>query len=227
MYVSMLLKDFVGELKDKTGINAEKWSVDTADEGRYADRTKLFVVMLDDAQSRYCDADLWGGLVKADFERRLPTTDNVRFVIAATHSLSSNGCPVDFSTLPKLVRTDFMLSKEEVHEFIRLSSVRMGAERAGSLLLDPVVSNMIATNCNGHIGALSVSVREIGKAFLTTPLSLWRRWCVSICPSACPDACPHAGMSGELCHGGTALRAPRRESAVVWSTDQVWCAGGG
>mmetsp|Transcript_3218 Transcript_3218/g.6718 ORF Transcript_3218/g.6718 Transcript_3218/m.6718 type:complete len:117 (+) Transcript_3218:208-558(+) len=115
--------------------------------------------MLEDAQNRYGDKNLWTGLIKSDFDHKLP--NNIRFVISATYSLGTDVSPVDFRTLPKLVHEDFRLSQEEVDEFIRLYSVRMGAERAGGLLIDPVVRNVIATNCNGHIGALSVSVREI------------------------------------------------------------------
>jgi hypothetical protein len=164
IYVSMLLEDFKGELRDKTGINADRWMLER-DNGRCvcADSSKLFVVMLDDAQHRYGDRNLWAGLIKSDFERRLP--ENIRFVISATYSLFTDESPVDFRTLPKLVLEDFCLSQEEVDEFIRLSSVRMKTERAGGLLIDPVVRNVIATNCNGHIGALSVSVREIVKRF--------------------------------------------------------------
>jgi hypothetical protein len=165
IYLSMLLEDFKGELRDKTGINADRWMLEADHNGRCvcADSSKQFVVMLDDAQHRFGDKNLWTGLIKTDFERKLP--NNIRFVISATYSLGTDVSPVDFRTLPKLVLEDFRLSQEEVDEFIRLSCVRMGAERAGGLLIDPVVRNVIATNCNGHIGALSVSVREIVKRF--------------------------------------------------------------
>mmetsp|Transcript_28442 Transcript_28442/g.39171 ORF Transcript_28442/g.39171 Transcript_28442/m.39171 type:complete len:114 (-) Transcript_28442:957-1298(-) len=69
------------------------------------------------------------GLIKCDFEHRLP--NNIRFIISATYTLSTDFVPMDFKTLPKLVHGDFRLSKEVVDEYIRLSSVRMGAERVG------------------------------------------------------------------------------------------------
>jgi hypothetical protein len=165
IYVSMLLEDFKGELRDKTGINVDRWMLEPDPNGRCvcADTSKQFVVMLDDAQHRYGDESLWTGLIKSDFRHRLP--GNIRFIISATYSLRTDVSPVDFRTLPKLVREDFRLSQEEVDEFIRLSSVRAYAERAGCLLVEPEVRNVIATNCNGHIGALSVSVREIVKHF--------------------------------------------------------------
>lgn len=166
IYVSMLLRDFKGELRRKTGINADLWQLERDVDGCCvcADQTKEFVVMLDDAQQRYDDTSLWTALIKSDFERRLPS--NIRFVISATYSLITDVSPVDFRTLPKLVLQDFRLSQEEVEEFIRLSSLRMSTEEAGRLLVNPVVRNVIIANCNGHIGALSVSVREIVKRFL-------------------------------------------------------------
>eukprot|EP00597_Dinobryon_sp_UTEXLB2267_P016680 CAMPEP_0201094074 /NCGR_PEP_ID=MMETSP0812-20130820/2494_1 /ASSEMBLY_ACC=CAM_ASM_000668 /TAXON_ID=98059 /ORGANISM="Dinobryon sp., Strain UTEXLB2267" /LENGTH=575 /DNA_ID=CAMNT_0047346531 /DNA_START=21 /DNA_END=1748 /DNA_ORIENTATION=+ len=165
IYVSMLLEDFKGELRDKTGINSDRWMLEPDQNGRCvcADDKTYFVVMLDDAQHRYGDVNLWSSLIKSDFEHKLP--DNIKFVISATYSLGTDVSPIDFRTLPKLVLGDFRLKQEEVDEFITLSSVRMGAERAGLLLKDPVIHNLIAANCNGHIGAMSVSVREIVKHF--------------------------------------------------------------
>jgi hypothetical protein len=165
IYVSMLLGDFKAVLSKKTGINASTWMLEHDVNGHCvcADSSKKFVVMLDDAQHQYGNVGLWTSLIKPDMDSSLP--DNIRFIISATYSLGTDVSPVDFRTLPKLVHGDFRLSQEEVDEFIRLSSVRMGAERAGGLLIDPVVRNVIATNCNGHIGALSVSVREIVKRF--------------------------------------------------------------
>lgn len=164
IYVSMLL-DFKTVLKKKTGINSDTWMLEEDKDGNCvcADSSKMFVVMLDDAQHQYGNAGLWAGLIKSDMDSSLP--NNIRFIISATYSLGTDVSPVDFRTLPKLVYSDFRLNQSEVDEFIRLSSVRMSESRAGVLLNDPVVRNVIATNCNGHIGALSVSTREIVKRF--------------------------------------------------------------
>lgn len=162
IYVSMLLEDFRSAMLMETGINASTWRLESDATGRCvcADSSKQFVVMLDDAQHRYDNLSLWVGLIKAC---NLPS--NIRFIISAIYSLHTADSPVDFGTLPKLVLGDFLLSQEEVDEFIRLSSKRMRAERAGTLLVEPAVRNMIATHCNCHIGSLSVSVREIIKHF--------------------------------------------------------------
>ncbi len=160
--MSMLSEDFKDELKCETGIDANCWELEN-DHCVCADKSKQFVVMLDDAQCRYDDVNLWTSLIKRDFLRLLP--DNIRFVISATYSFSSHVSPVDFRTLPKLTLNDFRLSQAEVNEYIRLSSVRMSATRAGVLLVDPVIRKVLATHCNGHIGTLSVSMREIVKRF--------------------------------------------------------------
>lgn len=165
IYVSLLFEDYRAVLSKKTGINADTWRLEEDENGHCvcADSSKSFVVMLDDAQHQYGNSGLWASLIKNDFQHSLP--DNIRFVISATYSLGTDDSPVDFKTLPKLTLRNFRLCQEEVDEFIRLSSVRMSAERAGVLLVDPAIRNVIAANCNGHIGALSVSVREISKHF--------------------------------------------------------------
>lgn len=119
--------------------------------------------MLDDAQHHYRDEALWASLIKGDVFTKLPS--NIKFVISATYSLCTAESPVDFNTLPKLTLKDFRLSQAEVDEFITLSSAKVKNERAGLLLADPVIRHMISTNCGGHIGALSVSMREIVKQF--------------------------------------------------------------
>lgn len=129
IYVSMLFEDFNAVLIKKTGINASTWMLEHDANGHCvcADKSKIFIVMLDDAQRKYGKVDLWTSLIKPDVHCSLPP--NIRFVISATYSLTTDDNPVDFGTLPKLVREDFRLSPEEVDEFIRLSSVRMEAER--------------------------------------------------------------------------------------------------
>jgi hypothetical protein len=165
IYVSMLWggDDVRSTLLLKTGINADRWELEADVNGRCVcdDPTKIFVIMLDDAQSRYSDERLWASLKKAN--RNLP--GNIKFIIAATYSLATADSPVDFRTLPKLVLADFRLNQQEVDEYIRMSSDTMKAEKAGGLLVHPVIRNMVSVNCCGHIGALSISMREIVKHF--------------------------------------------------------------
>ena len=165
IYVSMLCADFRTVLLKKTGIDASTWMLERDDAGRCvcADDSQQFVVMLDDAQRQYCDVNLWASLIKTAMVSDLPK--NIRFVISATYSLHTVESPLDFALLPKLVRSDFLLSPEEVNDFINLSSRRLGTDRAGPLLVEPQIRQMLATHCNGHIGALSVSMKEIVKYF--------------------------------------------------------------
>lgn len=132
-----------------------------------------------------------------------------------------------------LVREDFLLSEVEVDEFIRLSSVQMGAETAGALLVEPPIRHMLAMHCHGHISALSMSVRQIVDRFhhntavtvevlpvarhdllLYAMLQLWRGLPVQT----------NASVSGEASDNGAALRPTRRESRRVQSTGPVGSA---
>eukprot|EP01033_Poteriospumella_lacustris_P016614 gene16614-11886_t len=169
IYVSMLFNDFESVMLADTGINPRTWRLKADATGRCvcADPSQQFVVMLDDAQSKYYDVNLWASLIKAS---NLP--ENIRFVISATYSLHTVESPLDFALLPKLVRSDFLLSPEEVNDFINLSSRRLGTDRAGPLLVEPQIRQMLATHCNGHIGALSVSMKEIVKYFYHCPVTV-------------------------------------------------------
>ena len=169
IYVSMRVEDVASVMVAKTGINPGTWWLEADATGRCvcADASKQFVVMLDDAQYTYDRVNLWASLIKTiNVFSDLPR--NVRFIISATYSLETHtSVMVDFTMLPKLVRADFLLSAEEVDEFLRRASVRLGDdERAGALLLvAPEIRQVLATHCNGHVGSLAVSVREIVQRF--------------------------------------------------------------
>lgn len=162
IYVSLLYGNFEAVLKIETGIDVGTWRLEPG--GVCDNPHKQFVVMLDDAQHQYGNVGLWASLIKPKPESSLP--GNIRFIISATYSLHIEDSPVDFNLLPKLVRSDFLLSRDEVDEFIRESSARMHKERAGTLLVHPGIRNVIAANCNGHIGVLSLSVRAILNHFI-------------------------------------------------------------
>ena len=74
IYVSMLFKDFESVMLAHTGINPRTWMLESDATGRCvcADPTQQFVVMLDDAQSKYCDVNLWAGLIKTAVASDLP-----------------------------------------------------------------------------------------------------------------------------------------------------------
>eukprot|EP01033_Poteriospumella_lacustris_P008075 gene8079-5817_t len=174
IYMSMRVEDVASVMVAKTGINPGTWRLKPDAAGRCvcADASQQFVVLLDDAQHTYDDVDLWASLIKTtNAFSALPR--NIRFVISATYSLQTHtSVMVDFTMLPKLVRADFLLSAEEVDEFLRRASVRLGADkRVAALLVAPEIRQVLATHCNGHVGSLAVSVREIVQHFQHHPVA--------------------------------------------------------
>ncbi|ETI35383.1 hypothetical protein L916_17710 [Phytophthora nicotianae] len=67
--------------------------------------------MVDDAHEKYDEKELWSALIKAA-PSWLP--NNVRFIICATHALAGGvESPVEFQSLMKFSRSDFLLSDVE------------------------------------------------------------------------------------------------------------------
>ncbi|RKP15796.1 hypothetical protein ROZALSC1DRAFT_26038, partial [Rozella allomycis CSF55] len=100
IYISCLKKTLSDLLKPH-GIDLENETV-TGDRPR--------VIMLDDAHKTYGEKNNWTTLIK-NLSHLMPQT---KFIIAATHSLE--GCydtPAEFSSFPRLGRSDFLLSDEE------------------------------------------------------------------------------------------------------------------
>ena len=229
IYVSMLLADFNGEMRDKTGINSENWMLEST-HNICTDPSKQYVVMLDDAQNNYSDIKLWTSLIKPNSQLNLP--NNIRFIISATYPLSTYPAYqgfLHFNNLPKLVRKDFCLCQDEAKEFIRLSCERKKTEIAGQLLINPVICHLITTYCNGHIGAISMSVIEIVKHFyqnttvtiedivnfyLSNTMSRWFLRCYSCIIRTVPKS-----MQTELLHCLTSaiVSVSHNESTEVYS----------
>jgi hypothetical protein len=79
------------------------------------------VIFIDDAQAKYEEVSFWGQLIKSS---GLWLPENIRFIISATHSMSGGReSPVEFSSLSKLQRDVFTLSKEESYEFLNLRDI--------------------------------------------------------------------------------------------------------
>ena len=117
------------------------------------------VVFLDDAQEKYDEKDFWGKLIK-NLAPELPR--NYRFVICATHDLRGVGqSPVEFGSLPRLKRFDFLLSEKESYEFLGLGG--------GIGLLDKMnnqtLKDLLVKECGGLVAALRLSVDSLTDAF--------------------------------------------------------------
>jgi hypothetical protein len=76
---------------------------------------KSIVVFLDDAQAKYGET-IWKDLIKHAVQW-LPS--NIKFVISATHSLNGGiKSPVEFDSLARLSRSDFLLTDKEARQFL-------------------------------------------------------------------------------------------------------------
>lgn len=53
---------------------------------------------------------------------------NIRFIISATHSLSGGKLiPVEFKSLPSLLRKDFLLTDEEAYQLLEFRDIGLPA----------------------------------------------------------------------------------------------------
>jgi hypothetical protein len=164
-YVSLAtMIDAKDILLQKTGIDVVNKSVVS---GSFCDvhKGKTIVIMLDDAQNKYKDTNFWELLIKTDNElpEDPPLPRNIHFVISATYSLTTTESPVTFHDFPRLPVQNFVLSDVEVSEFFDLWRKD---PTVGELLVDQVIRTAISVNCNGHMGALFVSVTKIRNHFL-------------------------------------------------------------
>lgn len=162
IYVSMSDPDFKEKLKAATGLIAGSWTLERG--GLCDDPTRLFVVMLDGVHEQYGDGRLWFTFVRPNPYRDLPA--NIRFVLSATHPLCGNlQTPVTFSALSRLNSKEFRLSDEEVGTILQDAYSSRGIEDASKQVSDPVVKDMIAGFCNGHVGSLAVSIGAMREHF--------------------------------------------------------------
>ena len=119
---------------------------------------KKTIVFLDDAQAKYDEIDFWGLLIKFS-PNWLPS--NIRFVISSTHLVSmGNSSPVAFEALPKLERSDFLLTPNESNEFLELSVLGLPRKMQSETL-----KQVIIRECGGLIGALRQSVDSLKERF--------------------------------------------------------------
>ena len=116
------------------------------------------VIFIDDAQAKYEEVSFWGQLIKSS---GLWLPNNIRFIISATHSMNGGKeSPVEFSSLPKLQRDDFLLSKEESYEFLNLRDIGLPRN-----LNTQKVEDLLVNECGGLIAALRLSVDSLKERF--------------------------------------------------------------
>lgn len=122
-------------------------------------KDRFTIVFIDDAQAKFEDVDFWANLIKYS-PNWLPST--IRFVISSTHLLSGGGpSPFAFQALPKLERSDFLLSPRESNEFLEMPDIGLPPNSIGAMTL----KHVIVRECGGLIGALRQSVDSIGNRY--------------------------------------------------------------
>ena len=119
---------------------------------------KYMVVFLDDAQAKYADLTFWKLLVKT-LPNWLP--QNVRFVISSTHLLAGGiESPVELRSLPRLERSDFLLSTDESDQFLDFEVIGLPKS-----MKFPTLKTLLINECGGLIGALRLSVDSLKSRF--------------------------------------------------------------
>jgi hypothetical protein len=125
-------------------------------------KEKLVVFFLDDAHRKYGDTQFWESLVKGT-SGWMP--DNIRFIIAATHAFSGeNDCPVEFESLPRLSRVDFLLTEQESYQLLEFRDAGLPA----NLRQHKVLKDLLVKECGGLVGALRLSIDALEQEFYSS-----------------------------------------------------------
>ena len=122
---------------------------------------KPVVFFLDDAQKNYGDAHFWESLVK---DTGLWMPENIKFIISATHSLSGGKeSPVEFGSLPRLSRMDFLLTDEEAHQLLEFRDTGLPA----NIRQHKIFKDVLVKECGGLVGALRLSIDALEREFFS------------------------------------------------------------
>ena len=120
---------------------------------------KNVVVFLDDAQKKYSEVSFWEALVKAT---GIWIPENIKFIISATHSLSGGKeSPVEFQSLPRLSRMDFLLTDEEAYRFLEFTDIGLPVNMRDHKILKDV----LVKESGGLVGALRLSINSLTGEF--------------------------------------------------------------
>ncbi|KAG9415622.1 hypothetical protein AC1031_000005 [Aphanomyces cochlioides] len=136
--------------------------IDLYGETTSLDPNQDHVVMVDDAQAKYDETGFWHKLVKVA-SMWLP--DNIRFIICATHALEGGvASPVEFQSLLKFSRRDFVLSDAEAEQFLMLPTTGLPEKMKKQAFVQ-----LLIRECGGLIGALRISIDAVVSFFAKDP----------------------------------------------------------
>jgi hypothetical protein len=114
-------------------------------------RTKLARVFLDDAQAKYSDTRFWEKFTKV---AGLWLPRKIKFIVSATHLLNEGiESPVEFESLPRLSRNDFLLCDVEAYQFLDFSNIGLPEK----MKLFSNLKAVLVQECGGLIGSLPSS----------------------------------------------------------------------
>ncbi|KAI3631251.1 hypothetical protein MIR68_010741 [Amoeboaphelidium protococcarum] len=144
------------ELLSEVGIDLQQNKISESLANKYV------VVFIDDAQRKYGDGQFWVSLVKTTW---MWMPDNIRFIISATHSLSGGKLiPVEFKSLPSLMRKDFLLTDEEAYQLLEFRDIGLPA----NLRQHKILKYVLVKQCGGLVGALRLSIDALYMEFFSS-----------------------------------------------------------
>lgn len=121
---------------------------------------KDVVVFLDDAQAQYSDTRFWVEFTKA---AGLWLPKKIKFIVSATHLLNGGKeSPVEFESLPRLSRNDFLLSDVEAYQFLDFLDIGLPKKMKSF----PNLKDVLVQECGGIIGSLRLAVDSLKDAFM-------------------------------------------------------------
>jgi energy-coupling factor transporter ATP-binding protein EcfA2 len=121
---------------------------------------KDVVVFLDDAQAKYADTRFWEKFTKA---AGLWMHKKIKFIVSGTHSLhGGKESPVEFESLPRLSRNDFLLSDVEAYQFLDFSVIGLPEK----MKLFPNLKAVLVKESGGLIASLRLAVDSLKDAFM-------------------------------------------------------------
>jgi hypothetical protein len=90
---------------------------------------------------------------------------NIKFIISATHSLSGgNLSPVEFRSLPRLLRKDFLLTDEEAYQLLEFRDIGLPA----NMRQHKILKDVLVKECGGLVGALRLSIDALYREFFSS-----------------------------------------------------------
>jgi hypothetical protein len=110
------------------------------------------VFFMDDAQKKYGEISFWESLCKGSGQW-IPT--NIKFLISATYDFSAGvESPVEFRSLPRVERGDFLLSDEEGYQLLEFPDAGLPP----NIRHHKILKEVLVKECGGLVGALRMSI---------------------------------------------------------------------